>query len=443
MINPSLQPTQLGGFVRPRKSWFLYCCFLVLCAITVCNLNAVASKIYSLPQFLSPLILLSGLAGLLAVPGPRFSKISNVTKANLFLICIMIVVGWIGLALEQKLTVIIKETYAHAASLFVLGSSAIIIARVAEMYGLKKVLMVCFVIFGIATASVFIGVASPSWNAAMSNAASGERASGFFGNPNEAGTAACLFVSIGFALSALTRNTRWFIVALAIAVPAVFFTFSRGSLIALFMISTFLSFIVFPPKEVLRILFVVICVGIAVFVTKELLENRSESVARGSSLERRLSLLTDLLSGKIDDETTGGRTMLIKEAVNEWSKSPVYGLGLGGLTHMPESNLGPHNLFLKMLGETGIIGIGCFLAGLFLIFQRGWLNRDRTTRVLMLGVFLSFMMEGLTGHGGLIHRNFMFAIGLALGVDYYTTKMAKQQPPNIQPSPQFAPSTAR
>lgn len=424
---PRMNPVYLAPPApRMRKSLILNLSFLALGTITVCNLNAVANNIFDLPNFLSPLIVVAGLVGAIAVPGPRFFRLSKAARINMGMLLLLMLVGWIGLVAKMDLMFWASETYRLAASIFVFATAALICGRVAKTYGIKWLLYSSFLIFGASTASVFLGVLFPEWNIRMSNAALDSRASGFFANPNEAGTQACLFITIGFTLTALSSRSRWLIISMAIAVPAVFFTFSRGSIIALFMLSTVLSFFVFPVKNIFRVMLVMLCLIAALFATKQLIQSRMQSEKKGSSLERRLLLFTDLLQGRIDSKTTNGRSQLAKEAYYEWLKSPVYGQGTGGLNNMPQSRLGPHNLFLKILGETGVIGFSFFMFGLATMLYRGLQHRTRFCKVIILGSVLSLMLDGMTSHSGLVHRNFMFALGLAMGVDYFVTESNKR-----------------
>ena len=207
----------------------------------------------------------------------------------------------------------------------------------------------------------------------------------FFGNPNEAGTQCCLFVVVGYALTAFTGRNRWLVISLAIAVPACFYTYSRGSFIALFLVSTSMAFFVFPPKKIVRVFIALFCVGIAMFAMRSMIDAQLASEKKGSALDRRLSLFGDLLQGRIDSQTTNGRSVLAREAIQEWMKSPVYGNGAGSLNRMPRAGLGPHNVFLKILGETGLIGLGCFLYGLAVMFFRGLSHKQRFCKVLIIG----------------------------------------------------------
>ncbi|MEM7784124.1 MAG: O-antigen ligase family protein, partial [Planctomycetota bacterium] len=183
---------------------------------------------------------------------------------------------------------------------------------------------------------------------------------------------------------------------------------------------------VFPPKKIVRVFIALFLVLVALVGMKFLIDSRMASERKGSALSIRLQLFSDLLEGRVDSKTTNGRSVLAREGLEEWLKSPIYGQGLGKLNRMPRSGSGPHNLFLKILGETGLLGLFCFITGLAAMIYRGLQHQHRYCRVIILGIVLSLMLDGMAGHGALVHRNFMFALGLAMAVDYFATHQMKQ-----------------
>ena len=73
------------------------------------------------------------------------------------------------------------------------------------------------------------------------------------------------------------------------------------------------------------------------------------------------------------------RQQLNSAAITMWQHSPLFGVGLGNfLVELPKNLpsrtiyfLQPvHNIYLLLLSETGIVGLGSFLLLLWYIFQR-------------------------------------------------------------------------
>lgn len=65
-------------------------------------------------------------------------------------------------------------------------------------------------------------------------------------------------------------------------------------------------------------------------------------------------------------ESSSGRIDLWVNGLKCWMEQPIFGCGFYQLEHYPHLSAHPHNLFIQVLAETGIIGLG-FLA--FMIFN--------------------------------------------------------------------------
>lgn len=74
--------------------------------------------------------------------------------------------------------------------------------------------------------------------------------------------------------------------------------------------------------------------------------------------------------GSIIRGTTSGRYNLWLHAVHCWVKSPLIGCGFYQLDQYPNSPAHPHNLFLQILSEIGLIGL-CLLGYLIFFMIRG------------------------------------------------------------------------
>ena len=71
------------------------------------------------------------------------------------------------------------------------------------------------------------------------------------------------------------------------------------------------------------------------------------------------------------------RTRLIEVSVDALSGVSLHGLGTGGfpsLFHLPDDRYYPHNIFLEIVLENGLIGLALFLGFLTVVFGRwrGW-----------------------------------------------------------------------
>jgi O-antigen ligase len=76
-------------------------------------------------------------------------------------------------------------------------------------------------------------------------------------------------------------------------------------------------------------------------------------------------------------------------------------------------NMDPHNLFVSMLGEVGVVGTIPFLAGLWLCFQAAWIARRGDLGLIPLAILLATLAVNM-GVPALLWKPFWLAMGLTL-----------------------------
>lgn len=163
-------------------------------------------------------------------------------------------------------------------------------------------------------------------------------------------------------------------------------TFSRGGL---FMFFAFIGIFLFIRNKQLQAN--VIYKGLAVFIMVF-------SVAG-------LFFINDTLyqflvgRGSIGNTLLGttGRIMRFDEAYQYWSNNVIFGSGLGGyysraewLRYLPgigEGSTSPHNIYLLMLAESGIVGFLPFMLIMSLILIRSFKNANYITTWMLVVVF--------------------------------------------------------
>ncbi len=198
--------------------------------------------------------------------------------------------------------------------------------------------------------------------------------------------------------------------ALAFVLSALFMTFSRGALIV-FVGQLILFGIYFIRRINIKTVLLIILTGILVagiFVGTEKLRSLNHKVI---DVENRLTFSGDegLTSKQERMDFWKGAMELIKE-------KPVFGWGPFSFRYaynpIQKTLLGnsdhPHNIFLKIGAENGLIALFAFLAFLFAIFiiaaKRFWkLEQSKKDLTLILGVSVS----GAFAHN-LIDYNFNF-----------------------------------
>ena len=117
-------------------------------------------------------------------------------------------------------------------------------------------------------------------------------------------------------------------------------------------------------------------------------------VTRESNGLRRLFMPEDW-----DKKTASSRTILIQEGIRMFKSSPVFGVGLDNFRHSQDYRKDglyivanyPHNLFIQILAETGLVGMLSFLALMGAVFRLAlvtWRNRTSTELDFFCMLFL-------------------------------------------------------
>ncbi|WP_201547145.1 O-antigen ligase family protein [Psychrobacter immobilis] len=73
---------------------------------------------------------------------------------------------------------------------------------------------------------------------------------------------------------------------------------------------------------------------------------------------------------RIARESSSGRIDLWVNALQCWSHSPIIGCGFYQLEQYPSLSAHPHNLFIQVLTETGLLGFGFLIYIIFMIIKR-------------------------------------------------------------------------
>lgn len=222
------------------------------------------------------------------------------------------------------------------------------------------------------------------------------RSAGLFANPNDAGLISTLAAALLILYPIRARMLAF--IALSLASAATIITFSRGAIMILLVM---LLMSVWTSRSWNRL----ILVPVAVIVSMSLLYYTTDII---SWLEtqaifeldpqqlQRLVALTTIIDGRIDAETTGGRSELIAFALSKALSVFPLGNGLhsfqaleGGLRGGRGQWLGAHNSFLMIWGESGILMllvlIGFLVAVIKSSARRGYWEQ---------GVFLLFVFLG-------------------------------------------------
>ncbi|MET2984697.1 O-antigen ligase family protein [Aureibaculum conchae] len=239
----------------------------------------------------------------------------------------------------------------------------------------------------------------------------GDRASGFIASVNQAGYIAVtgqIFTLFCYLNYPNIRNRYKILLILCyfLTLRAGFMTFSKGAIVN--SVIVFIIFLFFinrnhfkTLKEAIKwksnkiifriILLLAIIIG-PIYWSSLLLELTKDQIAR-------LNQVGILFLGQIDSETTTGRIELVDIAIDFIQSDSFLGRGLDTFHRLGSGELpGPHNEFLLILGEIGIIGlllyISFYVVVLFNIFR---LDSGRS-KFLILSLTVVLILDNMVSH---------------------------------------------
>lgn len=210
------------------------------------------------------------------------------------------------------------------------------------------------------------------------------------------GTAPIIFVCgflSAFAYLQLFRNRLYWFLIIGITGGLILLTFTRGSVL---IYASFMIGILFIPSRTVRVPFAVKAVSVAfIFGTHGLLMFKnadilSNLVTRGFGDYAETSFFAD-----------NGRFIRYLDALAYWQDNVLAGSGLGGYYHrakwlrfypgLAEGHTSPHNVYLLVLAECGILAFVLFLIILFGFAVQAFRMRN----FFLLSGLLSILLVGM------------------------------------------------
>ena len=409
----ALADADVGRLIRRRRIGIF--CFLVLLFLSVNNLNALAvmalgtERLFSIPMLVAAVVtLLVFQIALVRDMGP------SGLLFILFLTTYLVISLPIGIQ-NFSLDFYVRAHWVrmHLTSLLVMAACAQGARHVMLAWSKQRLLLILYLITLVQVLMVFVGMAFPKLIYADSGPLIEGRFSGFFRNPNAAGMASCACVAVGFAYLTVAKHKMWVIACMLLASVATVLTFSRSAFLTLFLLIVF-QVLMSPVVKRKSILIVTLIsmgfltwfatVGVFSFVDV----NYTQS-ARLESLKRILTLQIDM------EEDTGDRFVAASAAIGHWFDSPVVGNGFTTMRRMPETGLGPHNQYLLVLGEGGLLPLGTMFLFLGVFMYQAWKCKDRSIRSLGLGVGFVFACSCMVSHTELTNRSIAALLGVCMG----------------------------
>jgi O-antigen ligase len=222
---------------------------------------------------------------------------------------------------------------------------------------------------------------------------SGERVSAPFeryGEPNTLGGYLIVIISLTLALFLLRsfgQRTNLLIPLLILSGASVMFTQSRGSWIGLILMS--FPFMLLSPKRIFFITGAIFLILALPYIAPQSTKERFTGTFRPDPGFEQ----TERFMGKGLDPSASERLTGYKKGFEKWKKRPLLGYGVTGAGFIDGQ-------FLRVLVETGIVGIALFLFLLWrmalFLWNAYWSEDDPFFKALFLGMLGA--LTGLIGH---------------------------------------------
>lgn len=246
------------------------------------------------------------------------------------------------------------------------------------MYGGVLVTVYAFFSYGIATMRLVLE--------------SSGRLDNDFANVNTMGTIAALAVVIGFYLF-MTKKIKWSIIMTLPCIILVALTASRKAIVVLALGLLMTGLFYKKDKQLLtKVLRILLVIVIAIFVY-ELVKDMDIFKGVNSRIESLLQLYRGTGNG---DRSARARSLMIKLGMEQFKKTPILGIGMGGghLVNYRDAYL--HNNYVEILVGGGIVGFLVYYsvyAYILITYLKCWRFRTDYSRLCVILVLLLLILD--------------------------------------------------
>ena len=249
------------------------------------------------------------------------------------------------------------------------------------------------------------------------------RSVGLYYNVNHSSAAIVLGLLLSYGVVPSRLRVPYLLVSLVGILP----TFSRAGILAwVVVVGYFILREGLTVAQVRRV--VILIVTVLVLISSSLWSNLSETLEERGVLtlnvRERLAFLT---GGGASDVSTSERQQVAAKAWEMFGEEPLLGHGTGSSLLLEGFDIGPHNMFLVMLAEHGVIGFLVIPALLVAMLY----GANRKTMDVTIPLTLFILLYSLFSHTVLDEVHVILAIGLVASM------VASERMPKRRP--QFAP----
>ncbi|CAN5365172.1 hypothetical protein BH09CHL1_BH09CHL1_15160 [soil metagenome] len=250
------------------------------------------------------------------------------------------------------------------------------------------------------------------------------RSTGLFANPNQAGQGLVLAMIVGFGVI----PSKWRPVLLIVGIAGVLPTFSRSGMLAwgAAVIALYLCQGV-RIREIRRLL--VIPIVIVAFVYSPLWSSLEDTLTQRGVLNEDVRQRLDFVGSggeDVQDSSATERQELASLAWERFSMEPILGWGTGAY-YMPPFWLGPHNTYLAMMVDYGLLGIIVYPSLMVVIL----IGVNRESAKVAVPIVIALTLYGFFSHNLLEQR--MTLLGVAIGAATVDALRKRQPQTALEP----------
>lgn len=243
------------------------------------------------------------------------------------------------------------------------------------------------------------------------------RSAGFWVNPNLCGFMLTATVFLAFFYK--SKSSSLLIALQVILVLGVMSTVSRTSMVLMLMCAIYYAY---ASKNKKLMMGIVIAAAFFIFILILALP------FMGQNQLTRITSILDLFSGnEVQGDTRSLEWLVAFEAV--FSNGPIWGLGHGSMNHIVpigDEGIGPHNLFIWMWGNSGLVGLFALIAYLINFFVLPKNTPFKVLRASGRAFAIVLFANCVMAHDLLAHQTVSVTIMLFLVILYHSSRTKKQ-----------------
>ncbi len=403
--------------------------FVILGMTCLWNLNGITAIMFEMNRLMSIVILLSGLYLIFAAYA---SWSRGLGVAGWSFVLFLLTYLAIGFAVKQDVSMLIS----YLNSVFVIFAGAMVSYHFAQRGQTNKLLIILCVLAALGAYTIYLSPFLGDYYAQMQKLdrmARQGRWMGFFANPNDTGMAAVLAFVCSLSVWLISvkgiRFKKYLPPIVGFLALAAVLSFSRSAMVTFALLGVF---VMVYSAGLGRRAIGTLMAGMFVFaMTYWFFTSGYKQYEWSVHQEKRIQSVERLLTyGELSHKDTGGRLEGIRGGLHYWSKSPIFGHGLGSLHRMPFhyfGGLGCHNSHVMVLGEVGIVGFAVYLLALVVYLISSFKIRYLPVRMFSILFFWNLMANGMVSHSVYSDRNFNLVMGIVFGLQAYYLAFEERQ----------------